>query len=85
MSNIHKHGFKQLTPIDKAWKVLVPYIKLLSEEKINTIQGLRRILYSDVVSPINVLPIYVIETATGKHGDFALLGCFGLNFMPVTP
>ena len=44
MSNIHKHGFKVLTPIDKAWKVLLPYIKLLPKETINTIQGLKNSL-----------------------------------------
>ena len=42
MTNIHKHGFKELTPIDKAWEVLLPHIKLLPEENINTIKGLTK-------------------------------------------
>lgn len=54
MSDIHKHGFKKLTLIENVWKILAPYIKILPDEQINSINGLGRFLASDVVSSIDV-------------------------------
>ncbi len=54
MTEIHKHGFKKLTLIENAWKNLSPYIKILPEEEIKSIDGLRRFLATDIVSNIDV-------------------------------
>ncbi|MHA1379941.1 MAG: molybdopterin molybdotransferase MoeA [Candidatus Helarchaeota archaeon] len=54
MTDIHKHGFKKLTPIDEAWKTLSPHIKLLEREQISTIKGVGRFLADNIVSPVNV-------------------------------
>lgn len=54
MTNIHKYGFKKLTPIDDAWNVLLPHIKLLEKEQINTIEAVGRFLADEITSAIDV-------------------------------
>ncbi|MHA1300823.1 MAG: molybdopterin molybdotransferase MoeA [Candidatus Helarchaeota archaeon] len=54
MTDLHKHGFKKLTRIDNAWNLLTPYIKLLPDEEISSLEGVGRFLASDIISPLDV-------------------------------